>query len=184
VDLNADGHLDLVTANFGSDAAAVLLGSGNGTFPAPLLFSTDTRPNQVSAPFNVVAADVNQDGRLDLLVANYGSGAGAILLQTTVLATRPVLAGAQVTLAPNPAPDRTTLQLRGLPSAVATVQATLLDATGRVAARYILPASQGAAQGEVPTATLAPGLYVVQLLALAKSGAAIAPLLAPRLNVQ
>jgi hypothetical protein len=183
-DINADGHLDLVTANFGTEAVAVLLGTGNGTFQAPISFTTDSSPGELSAPMNVVAADINQDGRLDLLTANFNVSTAGVLLQNTVLATRTALPGASVSLAPNPASAHSTLRLAGLPPTVVTLQATLLDATGRVVGHYTLPVSNGALQAELPTAALAPGLYVVHLLALEKGGAAAGTLPVQRLSVR
>jgi hypothetical protein len=187
-DLDADGHLDLLTADFGTNVVSVLLGRGDGTFQPPLAFSTASTPGQFSSPFNVVAADVNQDGRLDLLTANYTSWEAGVLLQTTptTLPIRPVLPGAHVSCAPNPVPSagHPTLCLDGLPLTIAQVQATLCDATGRVVGCYLLPVRQGTAQRELPTVALAPGLYVVQLLALQKDGLVAGALPGQHLSVQ
>jgi hypothetical protein len=75
-DVNGDGHPDLVTANSGSSysprvgkTVSVLLGNGNGTFQAAQNFTTDSRPS------SVVVADVNGDGRPDLVTTNYGANA-------------------------------------------------------------------------------------------------------------
>ncbi|GAB3878908.1 VCBS repeat-containing protein [Hymenobacter segetis] len=182
-DLNGDGHLDVVTANFGTDALGVLLGTGTGTFQAPLTFATGSGAGPLASPFNVVAADVNGDGQRDLLAANYTSAAAAVLLQTTPLATRSGLPGARATLAPNPAAEHARLALAGLPPAVVAVQATVLDATGRLVGSYALPVGHGAAQAELPTAAWAPGLYIVQLRALGMGGAVVGQLPAARLSV-
>jgi hypothetical protein len=63
VDLNGDGILDL--AGPGANGAAVMLGNTNGTFNAPVDVPNSTG---LDAPV-VVAPDVNNDTRLDLLLA-------------------------------------------------------------------------------------------------------------------
>ncbi len=67
-DLNADGRPDLVTANADSNAnsVSVLLGNGNGTFGHKTDFGTG------STPGSVAIADLNADGRPDLVTANIG----------------------------------------------------------------------------------------------------------------
>jgi hypothetical protein len=69
-DFNKDGRLDLVTAN--SSDLSVLLGNGNGTFQAPHRFvlPDQATPNASSAqaPTAVVVGDLNNDGKLDLVV--------------------------------------------------------------------------------------------------------------------
>ena len=66
-DFNADGKLDLATANrdgyFNNDAVSILLGHGDGTFAAPVgLYAYGEAPNSVAA------GDLNADGKLDLVV--------------------------------------------------------------------------------------------------------------------
>ena len=64
-DLNGDGKLDLVTANFGSNNITVIYGNGNGTFGP----SSTNYPAGIQ-PFGVDIGDVNNDGRPDLVVPN------------------------------------------------------------------------------------------------------------------
>jgi uncharacterized protein (TIGR03437 family) len=65
-DINNDGHVDIVTvlAGAASSQVAVLLGSGTGTFGAPILTATNTSPPQL------VIADLNGDGKPDLVLAD------------------------------------------------------------------------------------------------------------------
>ncbi|MFZ2491795.1 MAG: VCBS repeat-containing protein [Thermoanaerobaculia bacterium] len=67
-DFNADGHADIATANgsgaLGSEGTiSVLLGGGDGTFVTRADYSAMT-------PANLRAADVNGDGRPDLIATN------------------------------------------------------------------------------------------------------------------
>jgi FG-GAP-like repeat len=85
-DVNGDGYPDLVVANAcvsysacNSDddgSVSVLLGKGDGTFQAAVTYSS----GGITAR-SVAVADVNGDGKPDLLVANYfwkGSGSGVV----------------------------------------------------------------------------------------------------------
>jgi len=69
----ADGKLDLVTANSGSNNVTVFVGSGYGTFAAQSYAVGDTPPS-------VALGDVNGDGKTDLVTANFGSDNVTVLL--------------------------------------------------------------------------------------------------------
>ena len=73
-DFNADGKLDLATANFNSDNVSVLLGNGLGGFAAAVNFGVG------DGPFSVTTGDFNADGKLDLATANSGSDNVSVLL--------------------------------------------------------------------------------------------------------
>jgi len=73
-DFNRDGKLDLVVANPGNNTVSVLLGSGDGTFQAPVAYATGNHP------INFGVADLNGDGNLDLAVANLNDNTVSILL--------------------------------------------------------------------------------------------------------
>ncbi|MGI4762572.1 MAG: beta strand repeat-containing protein [Janthinobacterium lividum] len=78
VDVNRDGKLDMLASNFDDNGTvAVLLGTGTGTFGAATTFGSGG-----ARPVGVVSADVNSDGKLDIVVANQQSGTVAVLLGT------------------------------------------------------------------------------------------------------
>jgi len=70
-DFNGDGKADLAVANECPDSncnagsVSVLLGNGDGTFQAPQTYSSGG-----SEAYAVAVADVNRDGKADLIVAN------------------------------------------------------------------------------------------------------------------
>jgi hypothetical protein len=68
-DFDGDGILDLAVTNYqpSSSTVSILLGKGDGTFKPQVSYATG------DAPGAVVVADLNEDGILDLAVANYGS---------------------------------------------------------------------------------------------------------------
>lgn len=73
-DLNGDRRPDVVAgsqegANLPVGALSVLLGRGTGSFRAAVTHTTDTL-----LPTGLVVADVNHDGRPDLLVGDYADG--------------------------------------------------------------------------------------------------------------
>jgi hypothetical protein len=76
-DFNNDGKLDLAVANGGDNTVTLLLGNGDGTFT-----QTSGSPYPVGMdPYQLVAADFNGDGKLDLAVANLFGNTVSILLQ-------------------------------------------------------------------------------------------------------
>jgi FG-GAP-like repeat/FG-GAP repeat len=99
-DVNGDGKPDLMVANAcavsncASGVVGVLLGNGDGTFEAAVTYLSGGFAAQW-----VAVADVNADGRPDLLIANCGpngatfcgSGVVAVLLNNTPDTTPPVI---------------------------------------------------------------------------------------------
>jgi len=79
-DFNHDGKPDYITANLDSNTVAVVLGKGNGTF-----FDMGTGiADRTIESISTIAADFNNDGILDLAVANTGV-IGALGNNVTVL---------------------------------------------------------------------------------------------------
>ena len=70
--LTNSGNVDLVLADYLSNQLVVLLGNGDGTFQAAMKFSAP-------APIGLAVADLNHDGKRDLLVVESGgTGNGAL----------------------------------------------------------------------------------------------------------
>lgn len=103
-DLNQDGKPDIVVVNTTSGNVSVLLGKGDGTFQDRTLADVANNagtpaPTYVvgNNPINVTVADLNGDGKPDIIVANYtdgtlsilrGNGDGTFKAQTTVTVGR------------------------------------------------------------------------------------------------
>ncbi|MGY3088379.1 hypothetical protein ACVWYF_001412 [Hymenobacter sp. UYAg731] len=75
-DTNGDGRLDIVTANNNTNEAGVLLGMASGGFAPVVAYSTGTG----SSPADVALADVNGDGRPDIITANSATAKVGVLL--------------------------------------------------------------------------------------------------------
>jgi uncharacterized protein (UPF0548 family) len=79
-DVNGDSKPDLLVATCASSGCAsgtvaVLLGNGDGTFQAVMSYESGG-----SQPISLAVADVNGDGKPDLIVANYPSNSIGVLL--------------------------------------------------------------------------------------------------------
>lgn len=81
IDLNGDGRIDLVVANqtpcytcVGGGIVAVLLGNGDGTFQTAVTYDSGGEgfDNNGIGPAELAVADVNGDGKPDIVVSNCG----------------------------------------------------------------------------------------------------------------
>jgi VCBS repeat protein/Big-like domain-containing protein/exosortase sorting signal-containing protein len=82
-DVDRDGKLDLVVANFGSNTFTVLRGNGDGTFAAAVAFATG------SGVRGIALADLDGDGRLDVAAAAASSGQVFLHFGTTAVKANP-----------------------------------------------------------------------------------------------
>jgi len=73
-DLNADGHLDIISADSVDDTVSVLLGAGDGTFAAPVSYAAG------NDPMAIIATDLDGDGNPDLAIANRTGDSVSILM--------------------------------------------------------------------------------------------------------
>src|SRR5262249_16896120 len=75
LDLNNDGHTDLVIANAGDTFLSILYGAGDGTF-------TVVKQDIAGSAKVVIAADFNLDGKVDLAAAPVIQNQTVLLVQT------------------------------------------------------------------------------------------------------
>ena len=90
-DFNNDGKIDLATANAGYSgyfpcSVSILLGKGDGTFAHQTNYPT----NDYSGPPSITAADLNNDGKIDLATADnvsilLGKGDGTFVVEASYL---------------------------------------------------------------------------------------------------
>src|SRR5260370_32808494 len=87
-DLNGDGIPDLIVANLSSNNVSVLLNSTAPGASTPS-FATQATFATGNSPAFVAVADINGDGKPDLIVANLSSNTVSVLLNTTTPGSSP-----------------------------------------------------------------------------------------------
>lgn len=70
VQLNGDTALDLVVADWTTGKLTVLLNNGDGTFRSPGMYPAGSGTS--TTPYWLSRADVDRDGKMDIVSANYG----------------------------------------------------------------------------------------------------------------
>ncbi len=65
-DVNGDGWLDLIAADINYDRVMVFISYGNGYMADPVFYD-----NEGDAPYGLTAGDVDGDGDIDIVTANY-----------------------------------------------------------------------------------------------------------------
>ncbi|HEX8811843.1 MAG TPA: Ig-like domain repeat protein, partial [Terracidiphilus sp.] len=82
-DLNHDGFPDIVAPNLDSGTISVFLNNGDGTFGNPTTYQTDHVLNPpvyyYPDPSSVVIGDLNNDGNLDVVIANRNTNQVTVL---------------------------------------------------------------------------------------------------------
>jgi hypothetical protein len=73
-DLDGDGDVDLVAANYDGNNISVLMNNGDGTFVAKVDYAVESNPGAVQL------ADMDGDGSLDIVATNWGSDTFSVLL--------------------------------------------------------------------------------------------------------
>jgi hypothetical protein len=160
-DVNGDGHPDLIVANASLSSSnyyigsvSVLPGNGDGTFQAPLRYASGGHDAD-----SVAIADLNADGRLDLVVANFfcanancATGSVSVLLNNTPFCTTPPV----VTLSATP----TSLWPPNGKTVPVTVSGTITDTGCTVTtATYAVTDEYGQVQPSGPVAVGKGGAY-------------------------
>ncbi|MBI2495018.1 MAG: VCBS repeat-containing protein, partial [Candidatus Omnitrophica bacterium] len=79
-DFTGDGVLDLVVSNVLDDTLSLLPGRGDGTMAPLQVVPLPPSPLTAIWPRAIAAGDLNQDGRLDLAIANSGNNTVSVLV--------------------------------------------------------------------------------------------------------
>ena len=89
-DVNSDGRVDIIVANYTSNDVSVFLGNGDGTYQTPVIFSVS--PN----PTSVIVDDFNNDCKLDIATSSFSSNNICVLLNTGIDGANTVSFGPQI----------------------------------------------------------------------------------------
>jgi hypothetical protein len=76
-DFNGDGNLDIASADWVAGKVQIFLGKGDGTFTVANAYPSDTVSEP--GPLSLVAGDFNNNGKIDIAVANQEGNLGVLL---------------------------------------------------------------------------------------------------------
>ena len=93
-DVNGDGNLDIIAANYDSSTISVLLGNNDRTFQSQQTYATSPNPE------SIVVADFNNDGKVDVATVNSGTNPGKVNVLLNVNGTFPSAVTSDVGTAP------------------------------------------------------------------------------------
>jgi hypothetical protein len=137
-DMDGDGKQDIVSVNYTRNLLRILLNDGKGVFR--LLPNTYATPSVAQGPYAGGLADLNADGKLDVVTANYDSNDLTIFLNATSTPLAGNTAFDLVTPAPYPNPAHGSVMI-DLPTVAGLTQGSmkLCDALGRVVVSETIP---------------------------------------------
>jgi hypothetical protein len=73
IDLDGDGKIDIVTADYSHETVSFAKGNGRGHFAAIRTYPLPSNPKE-PLPINITTGDFNEDGLPDLVTSDYGTG--------------------------------------------------------------------------------------------------------------
>ncbi len=72
-DIDGDGRIDIVTADYADESVSFAKGNGRGSFAAIKTYPLPSHPKE-PLPINITTGDFNEDGLSDVVISDYGSG--------------------------------------------------------------------------------------------------------------
>jgi FG-GAP-like repeat len=79
VDLDGDGKVDLVTADYSNESVSFARGNGRGGFAAIRSYPLPSKP-KIPLPYRITTGDFNEDGLPDVVTADYGAAGATVAL--------------------------------------------------------------------------------------------------------
>ena len=158
-DMNGDGKKDIVVINQVRSILGILLNNGNGIFR--LIANTYAMPMADQEPYSGVVADLNADGRPDVITVNYDVDNLTVFLNSTSspLAVDTAPNAVAFNPYPNPAHGHVTLELP-LVAGAAQGSMKLCDALGRVVLYKTIPLGK---TNDVDLREVKSGIYMLSV---------------------